>query len=86
MKVAIYARVSTRDKQNLEFQLDKLRRYSASRGFQIAATVTDKSGSTDDRVGLKRILGLVREKEVMVVNLTSNRYKVSNETARRVLQ
>jgi DNA invertase Pin-like site-specific DNA recombinase len=65
MKVALYARVSTRDKQNLEVQLRELRRYSASRGFQIAFTVTDKaSGSTDDRVGLKRILGLVREKKI----------------------
>jgi DNA invertase Pin-like site-specific DNA recombinase len=71
MKVALYARVETRDKQNLDVQLRELRRYSASRGFEIAATVMDKaSGSTDDRVGLKRILGLVREKEVDLDGVT----------------
>jgi len=65
MKVAVYARVSTRDKQNPEVQLRELRRYCASRGLKIAFTVTDKaSGSTDDRMGLKQILTLVRTRQV----------------------
>ena len=65
MKVALYARVSTRDKQNPEVQLRELRHYCASRGLTVAFTVTDKaSGSTDDRVGLKRILELVRLRKV----------------------
>ena len=65
MKVALYARVSTRDKQNNEVQLRELRRYCASRDFKIASVITDKaSGATDDREGLKRILELVRTKQV----------------------
>ena len=65
MKVALYARVSTRDKQNPEMQLRELRRYCASRGLKIAFTVTDKApGSTEDRVGLKQILESVRRREI----------------------
>jgi DNA invertase Pin-like site-specific DNA recombinase len=65
MKVALYARVSTRDKQNPELQLRELKRYCHSRGLQIAFSVTDKaSGSTEDRTGLKRILESVRRREI----------------------
>jgi DNA invertase Pin-like site-specific DNA recombinase len=65
MKVALYARVSTRDKQNPEMQLRELRRYCGQRGFKIAFAVTDKaSGSTEDRVGLKRILESVKRREI----------------------
>ena len=65
MKVALYARVSTCDKQNPEMQLRELRRYTASRGLQIAFSVTAKaSGSNKDRVGLKRILESARRREI----------------------
>jgi DNA invertase Pin-like site-specific DNA recombinase len=65
MKVALYARVSTRDKQNPELQLRELKRYCHSRGLQIAFYVVDKaSGSTEDRTGLKRILESVRRREI----------------------
>jgi len=65
MRVALYARVSTRDKQNPELQLRELHRYCASRDLKIVFSVTDKaSGSTEDRVGLKRILESVKRREI----------------------
>jgi DNA invertase Pin-like site-specific DNA recombinase len=65
MKVAIYARVSTRDKQNPETQLRELRRYCRARGYEIKLTEVDRaSGSTDNRIGLNRILESVRSREV----------------------
>ncbi len=65
MKVALYARVSTREKQNPEMQLRELKRYCVSRGLQIAFSVTDKaSGSTEERTGLKRILESARRREI----------------------
>jgi DNA invertase Pin-like site-specific DNA recombinase len=65
MKVALYARVSTRDKQNPETQLRELRRYSASRGFRIVQIEVDRgSGSTEKRIGLNRILESVRQRQV----------------------
>jgi DNA invertase Pin-like site-specific DNA recombinase len=85
MKVALYARVSTRDKQNLDVQLRELRRYSASRGFKIASIVTDKaSGSTDDRVGLKRILGLVREKKIDGVGVLNYWKQLQDDFAKKL--
>jgi DNA invertase Pin-like site-specific DNA recombinase len=65
MKVAIYARVSTRDKQNPEVQLRELRRYCASRGLRIVQTEVDRGkGSVDKREGLNRILEAVRTRRV----------------------
>jgi DNA invertase Pin-like site-specific DNA recombinase len=65
MKVALYARVSTRDKQDPETQLRELRRYCRSRKFNVVLVEVDRaSGSTDNRVGLNRILESVRSRAV----------------------
>lgn len=48
MRVAIYARVSTRDKeQNPEVQLDPLRRYSKDMGWEVYGEFVDKARATD---------------------------------------
>src|ERR1700740_1924142 len=51
MRVAIYARVSTKDKgQEIENQLRQLREFAASQGWTIHREYVDhETGSTDDR-------------------------------------
>ena len=57
MKVALYSRVSTRDKKNPEMQLSELRRYSALAGLTVALEAFDKAlGSPSARSSLKQIL------------------------------
>lgn len=70
MKALIYARVSTsHHNQNPQVQIDELRRSCESRGWSINEEIVDHgySGSTDNRPGLKRLMALVRAKEVDVV-------------------
>jgi len=67
LRVATYSRVSTSTKdQNPQVQVEELRRYCAARGWEIAHEVVDHgfSGSTDNRPGLKKLLTLVRGREV----------------------
>ena len=48
MKVALYARTSIRDKgQNLEMQLESLRRYCEVMGWGIYKEYTDKTKASD---------------------------------------
>jgi DNA invertase Pin-like site-specific DNA recombinase len=58
MKVAIYGRVSTRDKgQDVENQLAQLREFSAKQGWEIIAEYTDnESGSKSDRPQFQAML------------------------------
>jgi DNA invertase Pin-like site-specific DNA recombinase len=58
VKVAIYGRVSTRDKgQDVENQLAQLRDFSAKQGWEIAAEYTDnESGSKSDRPQFQAML------------------------------
>jgi DNA invertase Pin-like site-specific DNA recombinase len=58
VKVAIYGRVSTRDKgQDVENQLAQLRDFSAAQGWEIAAEYTDhESGSKADRPQFQAML------------------------------
>lgn len=70
MRVATYSRVSTYDKgQNPEIQSAELRRYCSARGWQLAAEIVDEgfSGGTDQRPGLKKLMSLVRSREVDAV-------------------
>lgn len=68
MLVAVYARVST-DGQNVDIQVQELRRYCQSRRWEIAFEITDTgySGKTDRRPGLKKLLQLVRSRKVDAV-------------------
>ena len=69
MKVLTYSRVSTQKRdQKPEVQVAELRRYCKARGFKIEHEIVDRaSGGTDDRQGFKRLLQLVRSREVDAV-------------------
>ena len=69
MQVATYSRVSTqRIDQKPEVQVHELRRYCKARKFKIAHELVDRAtGSTDDRVGFKKLMALVRSREVDAV-------------------
>jgi DNA invertase Pin-like site-specific DNA recombinase len=50
MKIGIYGRVSTRDKQEVENQLVQLREFAAKQGWQIIREYVDReTGATSDR-------------------------------------
>ena len=69
MRVATYSRVSTQHReQKPEVQVGELRRYCKARGFKITHEIIDRaSGAGDDRPGLKKLLALVRAREVDAV-------------------
>jgi DNA invertase Pin-like site-specific DNA recombinase len=70
MKALIYARVSTsHHNQNPQVQIDELKRACEAREWAIYEEIIDHgySGSTDNRPGLKRLMALVRSKQVDVV-------------------
>ena len=71
-KVVIYARVSTRDqKEDLERQVEYLKNYCSSKGYQVAKSLTDiSSGLNENRKGLKQLLKLVESGEVTKVVIT----------------
>ena len=65
--IAIYARVSTSN-QTTDSQLEELRAYCERRGWTDAQEFTDCiSGGTTSRVGLDKLMGLVRRGRVAVV-------------------
>lgn len=56
-RCAIYGRVSTSDKQNIEMQLTELREYAKSRGWEIYEyTDIGVSGSRDSRPSLNQLM------------------------------
>lgn len=70
LHVLTYSRVSTDDKgQRPEVQRDELRRFCAARDWEIAEEIIDHgySGGTDDRPGLKKLLKMVRSRQVDAV-------------------
>lgn len=67
MKAAIYARVSTRDKQNPETQLKPEREYCERQGWEFVEIVDRMSGRRVDRPGYQELLALVRQRQVDVV-------------------
>lgn len=62
MKAALYARVSTADRQNPEMQLGELRDYCARRDWEIAGEHTDRgiSGAKETRRALDRLMADAR--------------------------
>jgi putative DNA-invertase from lambdoid prophage Rac len=67
MKSALYVRVSTLD-QNLDNQLDDLRKYVAQRGWGAPIEYADKaSGAKDSRPALDALLKAARRREFDVV-------------------
>jgi DNA invertase Pin-like site-specific DNA recombinase len=68
--VAVYARVSTRDKgQDPEMQLTELREFVAKRGWQLAGEFVDVgvSGSKDSRPQLDAMMRLAKARKLDVI-------------------
>ena len=67
-RAALYARVSTADKQQTpRTQLRQLREYAKNRGFQITEFVDRASGKKNDRPQYQKMLSGVRRREFDVV-------------------
>jgi DNA invertase Pin-like site-specific DNA recombinase len=68
MRVALYARVSTKD-QNCDLQIRDLRSYCASRGFTIVREYVDigQSGAKDSRPELNLLMADARKRKWDVV-------------------
>jgi DNA invertase Pin-like site-specific DNA recombinase len=67
VRVVCYARVSTtHHDQKPELQIEEMRRYCLMKGWHIQEEIIDHgySGSTDARPGLKKLLGMVKNREV----------------------
>jgi len=71
-KVVIYARVSSRDqKEDLERQVEYLKNYCSSKGYQVVKILTDiSSGLNESRKGLKNLFKLVESGEITKVVIT----------------
>jgi len=71
-KVVIYARVSSRDqKEDLERQVEYLKNYCSSKGYQVVKILTDiSSGLNENRKGLKNLFKLVESGEITKVVIT----------------
>jgi DNA invertase Pin-like site-specific DNA recombinase len=70
MNVALYGRVSTKDKgQNPEMQLTELREFAVKRGWQIVGEFVDigVSGSKDHRPQLDAMMRLAQARKVDVI-------------------
>ncbi|WP_297421841.1 IS607 family transposase [Thermococcus sp.] len=71
-KVVVYARVPSRDqKEDLERQVEYLKNYCSSKGYQVAKILTDiSSGLNENRRGLKQLFKLVESGEITKVVIT----------------
>lgn len=73
MKVAIFARVSTTDKQTTARQVNDLRDLCANNGWTVVATITEHvSGAkaNDDREGLQELFTLAQRRQISKVVIT----------------
>ncbi len=63
-RVAIYARVSTRD-QSTERQVRELRKHAKARGWEVACVVQEHvSGAADNRPKRDEVLAMARKREI----------------------
>ncbi|MEB2792487.1 MAG: IS607 family transposase [Caldisphaeraceae archaeon] len=71
-KVAIYARVSSRDqKEDLERQVEYLKNYCSTKGYQVVKILTDiSSGLDENRKSLKQLFKLVESGEITKAIIT----------------
>lgn len=68
MKAALYARVSTVDKQDPEMQLRALREYCGARGIDIAGEYVDRtSGVKDRRALLDQLMDAARKRKIDMI-------------------
>jgi DNA invertase Pin-like site-specific DNA recombinase len=67
-RIVLYARVSTKDKQDNANQLHQLRDYAAKQGWEIVHEYIDKaSGKTGDRAEFKRMMAAASMREFDMV-------------------
>jgi DNA invertase Pin-like site-specific DNA recombinase len=71
LKIAIYARVSTKNGQDLEMQLAELREYIRNRHWKITGEYVDKgvSGASDSRPELNRLMADANRRRFDVVTV-----------------
>lgn len=70
IRVAIYARVSTKD-QNCDRQIADLQNYAQLANYQVVATHTEKaSGTRNDRIERKAVINLARSRRIDAVLVT----------------
>jgi len=71
-KAVIYARVSSADqKEDLERQIEVLRKFAEKEGLEVLEIITDiASGLNGKREGLKRLFELVKNREIEKVLIT----------------
>ena len=70
IRVAIYARVSTKD-QNCDRQIADLQNYAQLANYQVVATHTEKaSGTKNDRIERKAVINLARSRGIDAVLVT----------------
>jgi putative DNA-invertase from lambdoid prophage Rac len=70
IRVAIYARVSTKD-QNCDRQIADLQNYAQLANYQVVATHTEKaSGTKNDRQQRKNVINLARARRIDAVLVT----------------
>jgi DNA invertase Pin-like site-specific DNA recombinase len=70
LRIALYARVSTRDKgQDPELQLSELREYAKARGWHVTGEFVDQgvSGAKDSRPQLDAMMRLAKSRKIDVV-------------------
>ena len=70
LRIALYARVSTKDKgQDPELQLSELREYAKKRDWQLVGEFVDKgvSGSKDSRPQLDTMMRLAKARKIDVI-------------------
>lgn len=67
MRVALYARVSTHDQQTLPLQIEAMRQYVATRGWQVIREVTDISSGAKMRPEREALMKAARRREIDVV-------------------
>jgi DNA invertase Pin-like site-specific DNA recombinase len=87
MKVALYARISTRDKgQSTENKLPELRRYAAAQGYSVYKEyVEEESGGTGNRSEFKAVFAAAHRRHFDLV-LFWSLYRFSREGALSTLQ
>jgi putative DNA-invertase from lambdoid prophage Rac len=67
MRVAIYARVSTRDQQTLPLQLKALRKYASVRKWKVKLQIEDVGSGVKERKKRDEILAAARRREIDAV-------------------
>lgn len=66
-RVAIYARVSTREQQSLPLQLKSLRQYASARKWKVMLVVEDIGSGVKERKKREKILFAARKREIDAV-------------------